>query len=218
MFKLLFIGISSFVIALSGAMMPGPLFAVTVSETPRRGWITGPILVAGHGVLELSLLLLIVSGLGSFLQMRETFIFVALVGGLFLFFMGVSMFCSLPKLSLQNEFNRQAKGSLFLSGILLSLANPYWSFWWATIGLGYLVQAMEIGIIGIIAFFAGHIFGDLAWYSAVSAGVYKGKKILNDSLYKKLVFFCALIITGFSFYFIWKGMEQAKYFFKLYLL
>jgi len=213
MFKILFLGISSFIIALSGAMMPGPLFAVTISETPRRGWIAGPILVAGHGVLECSLLLLIVSGLGSFLQMKETFIFIALVGGLFLFFMGVSMFRSLPKLSLQKEFNRQANSSLFLSGIFLSLANPYWSFWWATIGLGYLVQAMEIGIIGIVTFFMGHILGDLAWYSAVSAGVYKGKKILNDSLYKKLVFFCALIITGFSFYFIWKGIEKAKYFF-----
>lgn len=213
MFKVLFIGISSFIIALSGAMMPGPLFAVTVSETPRRGWITGPVLVAGHGILELSLLLLIVSGLGSFLQMNETFIAVALVGGIFLFFMGLSMFRSLPKLSLQNEFNRQAKGSLFLSGILLSLANPYWSFWWATIGLGYLVQSMEIGILGIVAFFTGHILGDLAWYSGVSLGVHKGKRILNDRLYRKIVFFCALILIGFSFYFIWKGIERVKYFF-----
>ncbi|WP_353683734.1 LysE family transporter [Thermodesulfovibrio sp. 3907-1M] len=213
MFKILFIGLSSFLIALSGAMMPGPLFAITVSETPRRGWLTGPILVAGHGVLELSLLLLIVSGLGSFLQMNETFIVVALVGGLFLFIMGLSMFRSLPELSLQNEFNRQAKGSLFLSGILLSLANPYWSFWWATIGLGYLVQAMEIGVIGIVAFFTGHILGDLAWYSGVSVGVYKGKKVLNDSLYRKIVFLCALILMGFSFYFIWTGIKRAKYFF-----
>ncbi len=149
--------------------------------------------------------------------MNETFIAVALVGGIFLFFMGLSMFRSLPKLSLQNEFNRQAKGSLFLSGILLSLANPYWSFWWATIGLGYLVQSMEIGILGIVAFFTGHILGDLAWYSGVSLGVHKGKKILNDSLYRKIVFFCALILIGFSFYFIWKGIERVKYFFKLYL-
>lgn len=29
--------------------MPGPLFAVTVSETPRRVWLTGPVLVAGYG-------------------------------------------------------------------------------------------------------------------------------------------------------------------------
>lgn len=213
MFKLLFIAISSFLIALSGAMMPGPLFAVTVSETPRRGWIAGPVLVAGHGLLELSLVVLIISGLGSFLQMKETFVIVAFVGGVFLFFMAFSMFRSLPKLSLNSEINRQLKGSLFMSGILLSLANPYWSFWWATIGVGYLVQAMEIGAFGIIAFFTGHILGDLAWYSAVSVGVYKGKKLLNDGIYRKIVFVCALILMGFSFYFIWAGVEKAKDFF-----
>ncbi len=208
MLKLIFITISSFIIALSGAMMPGPLFAMTVSETPRRGWITGPILVAGHGVLELSLLLLIVSGLGKFLLMKETFIFVALVGGLFLFLAGFSMLRSLPKLRLYNNTLKEANSSLFLSGILLSLANPYWSLWWATIGLGYLVQAMEIGIIGIVAFFTGHILGDLAWYSGVSFGVYKGKKFLNDAVYKKIVFICALILICFSLYFIWSGIHK----------
>lgn len=213
MLKLIFITISSFIIALSGAMMPGPLFAVTVSETPRRGWITGPILVAGHGVLELSLLLLIISGLGKFLQMRETFIFVALIGGLFLLFMGFSMLRSLPKLSLHNNTLRETNSSLFLSGILLSLANPYWSLWWATIGLGYLVQAMEVGIIGIIAFFTGHILGDLAWYVGVSLGVDKGKKFLNDAVYKKIVFVCALILMFFSLYFIWSGIHKIIDFF-----
>lgn len=213
MFKILFIGISSFLIALSGAMMPGPLLAVTVSETPRRGWIVGPILVAGHGVLELSLITLIISGLGSFLQMKETFITVALIGGVFLLFMALSMFRSLPKLSLNNEIQGKIKSSLFLSGVLMSLANPYWSFWWATIGVGYLVQSMEIGAFGIIAFFMGHILGDLAWYSAVSVGVYKGKRLLNDGVYRKIIFVCALILVGFSFYFIWAGLEKIGYFF-----
>lgn len=214
MLNLIFIGISSFVIALSGAMMPGPLFTVTVSETPRRGWIAGPILVAGHGILELSLLLLIISGLGSFLQMKETFISISFIGGAFLFFMAISMFRSLPKLSLNYENNKHIKSSLFLSGILLSLANPYWSFWWATIGMGYLVQSMEIGVIGVVAFFTGHILGDLAWYSAVSFGVYKSKKLLNDGIYRKIVFVCALILIAFSFYFLWLGIEKAKDFLK----
>ncbi|MCX7914635.1 MAG: LysE family translocator, partial [Thermodesulfovibrionales bacterium] len=142
MFKALFIGMSSFLIALSGAMMPGPLFAVTVSETPKRGWITGPILVVGHGVLELSLLLLIVSGLGNFLQMKEIFIAISFIGSIFLLSMAISMFRSLPKLTLNSEKQKQVKGSLFLSGILLSLANPYWLFWWTTIGVGYVVQSM----------------------------------------------------------------------------
>ncbi|GAB6182832.1 LysE family transporter [Thermodesulfovibrio hydrogeniphilus] len=116
MFNLLFIMISSFVIALSGAMMPGPLFAVTVSETPRKGWIAGPQLVAGHGLLELCLVFLIVSGLGSFLQMKETFIVISFLGGFFLFFMAFSMFRSLPNLSLNNEINRKVKHSLFYQG------------------------------------------------------------------------------------------------------
>ncbi|ACI20491.1 MULTISPECIES: LysE family transporter [Thermodesulfovibrio] len=210
MLELLFIGVSSFIIALSGAMMPGPLFAVTVSETPRRGILTGPILVTGHGVLELVLLFLIISGVGNFLQMKETFIAVAFIGAVFLFFTGLSMFRSIPKLSLNNNINMQTKGSLFLSGILLSLANPYWSFWWATIGIGYLVQAMEIGAFGIAIFFLGHIMGDLAWYSSVSFGIYKGKKFLSDSLYKKMVFICSLILIGFSFYFVYTGIRKLK--------
>lgn len=210
MLKLFFIGISSFVIALSGAMMPGPLFAVTVSETLRRGWITGPILVAGHGMLELTLLVLIISGLESFLQMKETFIIVAFIGGGFLLFMAFSMLHSLPQLSLNNNINRQIKGSLFLSGILLSIANPYFTFWWATIGVSYLIQSMEVGTFGVIAFFTGHILGDLAWYSAVSLGVDKGKKILNDRIYRKIVFVCALILLGFSIYFIWEGIDRIQ--------
>ncbi len=92
--------------------MPGPLFAVTMSETPRRGWLTGPILVAGHGLLEISFIFLIIFGLGSFLQRGETFIIVAFFGGLFLFFMALSMFRSLPKLTLSIE-NKKSSGSLF---------------------------------------------------------------------------------------------------------
>jgi len=210
MIELLFIGASSFIIALSGAMMPGPLFAVAVSETPRRGMLTGPILVTGHGVLELVLLFLIISGAGNFLQMKETFITVAFIGAVFLFFTGLSMFRSIPKLSLNNNIHMQTKESLFLSGILLSFANPYWSFWWATIGIGYLAQAIEIGAFGIIAFFTGHILGDLAWYSTVSFGVYKGKKFLNDGLYRKMIFICSLILIGFSFYFVYIGVKKLQ--------
>ena len=40
---------SSFVIAFSGAMMPGPLFSVTVSESARRGFAVGPLLIASFG-------------------------------------------------------------------------------------------------------------------------------------------------------------------------
>ena len=63
--------------------------------------------------------------------------------------------------------------NLVLTGILLSIANPYWFIWWATIGMGYIMYSVKFGLPGIISFFAGHILADLAWYYLVSFSVAK---------------------------------------------
>ena len=55
LFTLFTIFASSFVIALSGALMPGPLLTATISESSRRGFWAGPLMIAGHAILELAL-------------------------------------------------------------------------------------------------------------------------------------------------------------------
>jgi len=55
--------ITSFTVALSGALMPGPLLTVTISETAARGCSAGPLLMVGHSVLELVLVAAILLGL-----------------------------------------------------------------------------------------------------------------------------------------------------------
>jgi threonine/homoserine/homoserine lactone efflux protein len=45
----------SFALALSGVLLPGPLLTVTISESARRGFKAGPLLITGHGLLEFSL-------------------------------------------------------------------------------------------------------------------------------------------------------------------
>ena len=42
--------LTSFVIAFSGAMMPGPLLTVTISESARQGGWVGPKIIAGHAL------------------------------------------------------------------------------------------------------------------------------------------------------------------------
>lgn len=207
-FALLTIFGSSFVIALSGALMPGPVLTVTVSESARRGAVAGPLMIFGHGILELLLVLALIGGLAPFFSREEVFVVVSLLGGAILFWMACMMFKELPELKLHVTNDNQKPRSLILSGILLSLANPYWLIWWATIGIGYIMYSIKFGIPGIIAFFTGHILADLAWYSLISFGVAKGRSFFTDGFYRKLIGACASFLCVFSCYFFYSGLEK----------
>ena len=60
--------VTSFIVALSGALMPGPLLTLTVGEAARRGFWAGPLIIVGHALLELALVLLILAGVGVWLH------------------------------------------------------------------------------------------------------------------------------------------------------
>jgi threonine/homoserine/homoserine lactone efflux protein len=199
---------SSFVIALSGAMMPGPLLTATIGESSRRGFMAGPLMIVGHGILELALVIALLLGLAPFLNQDRVFAGIALAGAGILIWMAVGMFRSLPSLSLSFDTSEQQRGHLVLSGVLMSLANPYWTIWWATIGLGYILHCMRFGAWGIFFFFAGHILADLAWYALISGAVAKGRRFLNDRLYRGVIGGCAGFLVVFAGYFVYSGVNR----------
>ena len=201
MFALLTLFFTSLVVAFSGAMMPGPLLTVTINESTRRGAIAGPLLIAGHAILELILVVFLILGLAPFLKHDVFFLVIAFLGGAIMFWMAYGMFRSLPTLSVQTEATTSVKQkNLPLAGALMSLANPYWIIWWATIGIGYIVYAQQFGLWGIVLFFIGHITGDLIWYSAISIAVSKGKKLFTDRIYRILIALCGSFLVGFALY------------------
>ena len=199
---------SSFVIALSVALMPGPLLTVTISESTRRGAVAGPLMILGHGILELILIVALLAGLAPFLKRDDVFIIIALAGGVILLWMALSMFRSLPELRLNLEMQDESRNNLVFTGIIFSLANPYWTIWWASIGLGYIMQSVKYGTLGVVSFFMGHILADLLWYAIVSFGVARGRNYFSDTAYRKLIGGCASFLLIFSCYFFWSGIEK----------
>jgi threonine/homoserine/homoserine lactone efflux protein len=201
---------SSFALALSGAMMPGPTLAVTIRESARRGFWAGPLVTAGHGLVEILVVVAIFAGLGKFFQERYFIGTVGVVGGAALVSMAVEGFRELPRLTLSFADGDGISQSPFKAGIVTSVTNPYFIVWWATAGLSGLTLASGAGVLAPFAFFAGHILGDLAWYAFVSALVHHGRSALTDKRYRILAGTMGAVLFAFgSIFFIWGGMKLA---------
>jgi threonine/homoserine/homoserine lactone efflux protein len=208
LFALAAIFATSFVLALSGAMMPGPLLTTTISESVRSGRGTGAWLVLGHAILELALILALIFGLAPLLARDGVFCTVALSGAVILGWMARGMFKSLPTLTIRWQSRGEPTGHLVRAGILVSLSNPYWSIWWATIGLTYILTCRKYGLAGIAAFFLGHILADLVWYSLVSVIVAQGRSFLTVARYRAVMACCASFLVIFAGYFLYSGVAR----------
>jgi len=205
---LIAIFLGSFGIAFSGAMMPGPLLTVTVSESARRGWVAGPLIVLGHSILELALVIALVLGLQPFLTHDTVTGTISLAGGGILIWMAVGMFRSLPSLSLSQDTQTANRGNAIIAGILMSLANPYWTIWWATVGLALLINSREAGLLGIAVFYTGHILADFVWYAAVSVTVGSGRSFMTDRLYRGTIGVCGVFLVVFACWFLYTGVNK----------
>ncbi len=194
--------IISFTIALSGALMPGPLLAAVIYESTRHGAKTGPLFILGHAVLEMLMIAVILFGFSHFLSNPLILRIISILGGIILFFFGVKMILSLPQLTLLPAGTPTKPANLVWLGLTMSLANPYWTIWWLTIGLGLVLASHKQGFMAIVVFFSGHIIADLGWYSLVSLMIHKGRRFISDRIYRAMVLGCALLLIGFACWFI----------------
>lgn len=195
---------TALVVGFSGALMPGPLLTVDLKESLKRGASVGPRLVLGHGLLELALVLAVLLGFGRFLDRSAVKGAIGLLGGVVLLWMAYGMIReSFSGLALPSEGDEGRRGlPPVLAGALISLSNPYWTLWWATIGLTYLTRARELGPAGVAVFFGGHILADLTWYSAVSFAAARGRRVMGERAYRVVVAACGLFLVYVGFWFI----------------
>ncbi len=223
--------VTSFVIGFSGAMMPGPLLTVTIAESTRRGFWAGPLIVVGHGILELALILALVGGLSVILAAGFISQAIAILGGAFLLYMGIGMVCDAirGRITLQTDdlllgraeetdgsaniqSDRAGQRNMLknmhpvLMGILVSISNPYWILWWVTVGLGYITLSMEKGTLGLTSFFTGHILADLVWYSLISVAVVGGMRFLSAKIYSGVIAVCGVFLFALGGYFLYYGI------------
>jgi threonine/homoserine/homoserine lactone efflux protein len=207
------LGLAAFVIAFTGAMMPGPLLTVAIEHTVRRGGLSAMLLLVGHALLEALLLLGLAFGLNKILLLPAVTAGLSLVGGAFLVWMGAGMLTDIARgrmrLSLDSAQGPTSRLGPVVRGAAVSLANPYWAIWWATIGLKLASDAIRIGPLAIGTFFVGHEIADFAWYAVVVAAVSSGRRFMSDRVYRWIIGACAVFLLYLGVTFVVAGVRAA---------
>ena len=206
----------SFLMALSGALMPGPLFTYTIARTMQtrsRGFLVGGQVVAGHAVLEMVILAALVLGIAEFLKAPVAIKIIGVLGALILGYMGINLILEAVRRGSANRKEdgaeqRESPGSAatrlspYLAGIIISASNPYWWVWWITAGSATLM-GFGVGLSswqGLLAFFLGHEAADLGWYLTVSTLTHFGRRRITGGFYRGILAACGLFIAGFGAY------------------
>jgi threonine/homoserine/homoserine lactone efflux protein len=169
--------------------------------------------VLGHGLTEVAITVALILGVSSFMgdiRVRKT---IAIVGGAFLAWMGLSMLRKFR--SIDKEIASGDKAAVggssgpILLGVTTTLSNPYWFGWWGSIGATLLVSSSSLGPRGVVAFVTGHISSDLLWYTIVSYLVSLGLSYGKGAWYRAVFAVCGAFLLVVSAMFIRYGVKLA---------
>jgi len=219
----------SFVLALSGALAPGPMLFVTLAGSRRHGFWFGPLAVLGHALAELPVVLLLLLGLSALLANAYVLAAIGGIGAAALIWMGIGMIGQARRPPVETlgagapgttgpagetspggpaaGRGRGILAEAVPAGFLTSIGNPYWHLWWVTCPTYLLASAAAQGWPGVAAFFIGHISADLAWYSATALGVAGGRRFLAGRLYTGLLVVCGVALFVMAGFFLKLAVE-----------
>jgi threonine/homoserine/homoserine lactone efflux protein len=191
----------AFTIGLTGALAPGPTLVATVNSSLKSGWTAGPKVAVGHALVELFVFLLIVLGLAEAAQQYSHFI--AELGGLALIAFGLLTVKGSKRATLTAPASNTAQNP-YLAGVLTSAANPYFWIWWLSIGSAMVIDGLRGGLILACLFMIGHWGADFGWYTLVSSSLDKGRSVLSEVNYQRILALCGCFLIVFGLYYLTK--------------
>jgi threonine/homoserine/homoserine lactone efflux protein len=194
--------LSAVAISLSGVMGPGPVTAATLAAGARSRH-AGAFIALGHAVVEMPLILLLAAGIGTFLKSPAVKAGIGLVGGVVLVLMGAQLLLSLRGCKTDAEATVQRRP--FMTGVVLTAANPYFLFWWATVGLALATQATEFGAVALLTFGVVHWLCDLGWLEMLSWAGFHSSQAVGLRSQKVISAVCAVVLFGFGLKFLYEG-------------
>ena len=198
----------AWLIAFSGAATPGPLLALVIGQVLAQGFGAVLLILLGHALLEVLFIGGFALGLMRVLRRPRVRGALALVGGLALAWMGLDILLHAGEATLAaNGSQALAWPLLIAAGAGVSLSNPYFTGWWATVGTGQMATFNLRRPADYAVFWLGHELGVIVWYVFVAALLALGRHLLSDPVYQGLLLACGVVICLLALLFLALGIR-----------
>jgi threonine/homoserine/homoserine lactone efflux protein len=152
-------------------------------------------------------------GLSQFLQQAVVVGTIGVLGGTVLLWMGWGIVQTARAGAL--EMAQGAGGSkpsgtsLIRTGFVITVSNPYWLLWWATVGAAYYVAFSRFGPMALVVLFlVGHVALDLGWTTFLALVVGAGRGRIPVRAYQIVLGICGAFVMVMSGYFVYSGIRH----------
>jgi threonine/homoserine/homoserine lactone efflux protein len=194
---------------MSGVMLPGPLFAVTIEKATK--WKTAGALIAlGHGVIEFPLMFLIFFVLSQFTIPDSVQAGIGLIGGTLMIYMGIQVFRNRNK---EETTQKSSSRDSLLAGIWTTAVNAGFILWWLTVGTALILNAQLFGLLGFSVFAGVHWLCDFVWNTIIAFAIFKSRRFWTKRVHQGISLFCVAVFLGFGAYFFGSALWMAIGFF-----
>lgn len=187
----------------SGALAPGPLFVVALSQGSRVGAKGGLTLSVAHTIVEFSLVMLLAVGLTAVIPLHAARLTIGVVGGVVLLVYGAKQILNSLSHTFAVEPKETGMRSLLLSGLAFSGLNPFFIIWWLTAGANLIILSYEFAsFLGVLFMYVCHVWMDYLWLVAVAHFAKAGVDVMGVRWYKILILVLGAILVFYGLYFI----------------
>lgn len=193
-------------LGLAAGTSPGPLLAVTISETLQHGKWDGIKVAVSPLITDLPIVLAVLFVL-SHLTSSDLFIgIIAFSGALYLIYSGVESL-KIKKGSIELSAERS---DALKKGIIVNFGNPHPYVFWLSIGGPLIFKSLSVHVWATILFIAGFYLLLVGSKIIVALIVEKSKYFINSKYYLSIVHALGIAQIIFGLTFIKVGMDSLR--------
>ena len=189
--------ITGIILGLSAGLSPGPMLTLVITQTLQHGIREGIKVACAPLLTDVPIIVVCLGILSAFADMNLVLGVLALIGGVYLFYLGISSFRFTGDDLEVSQVNPQS----LKKGVMINFLNPSPYMFWTSIGGPLVLKSPDSSLVSALVFifpFYVLLVGSKVVVAVISG---KSKNFLNSKHYRLIIRLLGLVLIGFGILF-----------------